>query len=234
MIKLLDIPLFKECLFYERINRFVVEVENKGKIERVHINNTGRLKNIFYKGNKGYCIPIKGKVLRYRLFAMGNEPNELTLIDTSLHMKSFEKIIEKGIFEEFNNFSFKRNPRYLNSTFDYLLSRENREIIVEIKSAVMKEGEYASYPDAPTKRGVRHIKELIELKKEGKEAMILFVASLPNIKGFTPNKKISPEILSLLKKAKNIGIMLKSINILFSSENSMIYLDNPHLFIKFK
>ncbi len=229
MIELLKISNYFECVFIRRKNRFVVEVIVNGRIGEAHTNNTGRLKDFFIEGNKCFCIPINGKSLKYRIFASGEEEDGLSIIDTSLHMKAFEKIVEKGIFKEFRGFEFKRNPKYLNSTFDYILNKDGRKVIVEVKSAVMRKGDFALYPDAPSKRGERHIEDLIKLKKRGKETMILFISSLPSVKAFAPNREISPEIASLLKEAYRIRVIVKSINILFSSKRGVIYLNNEDL-----
>ena len=234
MIELLKIPNYFECIFIRRKNRFVVEIIVKGKIEEAHTNNTGRLKDFFIEGNKCFSIPIKGKSLTYRIFAFGEEEDRLSVIDTSLHMKAFEKMIEKGILKEFYGFDFRRNPRCLNSTFDYILKKEDKEVIVEVKSAVMRREDFALYPDAPSVRGERHLKDLIKLKRKGKETMLLFISSLPSVRAFMPNAEISPGIVPLLKEAYRNEVIIKSINILFSSKKGIIYLDNKDLPINLK
>ncbi len=233
MTELLKISNYFECIFIRRENRFVVELNINGNIEKAHTNNTGRLKDFFIEGNKCFSIPIKGRSLKYRIFAFGEEEDRLSVIDTSLHMKAFEKIIEKGILKDFYGFDFRRNPKFLNSTFDYVLKRGDREVIVEIKSAVMRRGDFALYPDAPSVRGERHIKDLIKLKKRGKETMAFFISSLPSVRAFTANREISPEMDSLLKEAYGNEVIIKSINILFSSKKGIIYLENKDLPVVF-
>ncbi len=235
MIELISINDRLKCVFMDRINRFVVKVKINDREDYAHINNTGRLKSLFVPGFISFCMPINGRKLKYRLFAMGDSYNKsFSVIDTSLHMRAFEKIVEKKLIDEVKDFDFRRNPRFGNSVFDYLLFNKKEKIVVEIKSAVMLENGFSMYPDAPTRRGIRHFQELIKLRKDGLKTMIVFVSSVPNVKGFRANGKISSEIPELLIEAKREGVIIKSFNILFSSESSVIFLETLDLPVFYK
>ncbi len=224
MFDVIRIAEYFQCLFIERVNRFVVKVRMDNEEFKAHINNTGRLDSLFVKGFTCFCTLINGRKLKYRLFAIESPNNRyFSIIDTSLRMKAFEKMIEKNLIDDIKGFDFKRNPRFGDSVFDYLLFNKKKQIIAEIKSAVMFGDGFSMYPDAPTKRGERHFEELIKLRKEGLKTMIFFVSSVPNVKGFKANKKVSSKIAELLIEAKRTGVVIKSFNILFSPEKSVIF-----------
>ncbi len=227
-MELFKINDFTECNILERKNRFVVIVDINGRISEVHINNTGRLKGLLIRGKRGFCYKINGKKLKNRLFSVVFN-NTGIIIDTSIHMKAFEKIVEKGLLKEFKGYNLKRNHRKGSSVFDFLIYKDNKKIIVELKSAVLENGQFASYPDAPTRRGERHFEELISLKRRGENTMIVFASSVYKTKGFKPNSKISPRIDSLLKIALKEGVILKSFNVLFEPSEGRVFLDKLNL-----
>jgi len=103
---------------------------------------------------------------------------------------------------------------------------------LEVKSAVLKEGEYATYPDCPSARGRRHIRELTDHVKEGRRGTILFIAALPEVKAFRPNRSADPELHGLLMEAHSAGVSLKSIGLCYSPKDSSVYLSDPDLEVK--
>lgn len=82
---------------------------------------------------------------------------------------------------------------------------------------------------APSSRGRRHIKDLTEHVKKGGRGIILFVAALPGIAAFKPNKSADPELYKLLSEAYREGVKIKSIGMFCNPKDSFIYLSNPNL-----
>jgi len=219
-----------ECVILERVNRFVVKVLLDGKPKRAYINNTGRLLEYLVKGIKGFCIKTKktGKT-DCRLFSI-REDRFAAIIDTHLQMKVFEKAVEMKLIPWIKECKIlKRNAKIGRSLIDYLLECDGKKVYLEVKSAVLREGEYAMYPDCPSLRGRKHIKELTEhVRKEGR-GTILFVAALPGVEAFKPNITADPELHRLLKEAYEAGVKVKSIGIYYNPKDSFVYLSNPDL-----
>jgi DNA-binding sugar fermentation-stimulating protein len=91
--------------------------------------------------------------------------NIYSIIDTQLQMKCFEIALEKGYISWLKGAKIlKRNFRINNSLIDYLIEHKNKKYLLEIKSAVMKYKNFAMYPDCPSVRGQKHIKELINIQ----------------------------------------------------------------------
>ncbi|ADI32491.1 DNA/RNA nuclease SfsA [Staphylothermus hellenicus] len=218
------------CRILRRINRFVVEVIINNRIEKAHINNTGRLEEFLVNGRIGYCLRIRGKKLKYRLFAI-KDKNYAALIDTNLQEKSFIKLLSDNNVPWLKNCVLaSRNIRLNSSIIDFLVKCDNQYIYTELKSAVLRYKQiYAAYPDCPTIRGRRQIRELIKHVEGGGRSLIVFIAALPHVKGFKPYKHGDPVIAELLREAEEKGVLIKAINIYYDPIKRSIVLANPDL-----
>jgi sugar fermentation stimulation protein A len=219
-----------ECWIIKRLNRFVVHVEIAGKQHSMHINNTGRLEELLVKGRKAFCFLTESTVKTDgRLFAV-EERGKGALIDTQLQMKAFERMVEKGQIPWLKDCSVqKRNPRSGSSVLDYLLKCDDKTILLEVKSAALRKGKFASYPDCPTTRGQRHVQELTEYSKKGGSAVIVFMAALPGISAFKPYKKGDPLLCEYLRDAHTQGLQVKAIGLFFDPGDCFIHLSDPNL-----
>jgi sugar fermentation stimulation protein A len=230
-----DIPLFSipgavSCRFVERLNRFVVKIEIEGKECLAHINNTGRLQEMLIPGKTGFCFRTPHtKKTEFRLFAIG-EREKGALIDTQLQMRAFEMAQERGLIPWLRDALFVRRDAPLGrSQLDYLFQRQGNSLFVEVKSAVLREGTVAMYPDCPSLRGQRHVKELIEWTRKGGESYLLFMAALPGISAFTPNRNADAELHGLVEKAKKSGVGIKAVGLYFHPGDSFLRLYDPDL-----
>lgn len=224
MIKVLELKNIVKGKIIERKNRFVVEVLINNKKYLASNNNTGRLIEYLRKEKECLCISHnKNLKTKFRLIAVKDE-NGYALIDTNLQMKAFENLVQKhsNILKNvgIKKFVLKRNPRYKDCIFDYLIESENKKIYIELKSAVLRKGYFAMYPDCPTLRGRKHIKRITELKNKG---MIIFICALPKVKYFTPYDEGDPEIRKLLKIAKENGVEIKALK--FKFFNNSLYFE---------
>jgi sugar fermentation stimulation protein A len=218
------------CWIMERLNRFVVRVEISGKQHFMHINNTGRLEEFLVSGRKAFCMKTehKGKT-EGRLFAI-EERGLGALIDTQLQMKAFERLVDKGQIPWLKTCSIqKRNPRLGDSVLDYLLKCENKTVFLEVKSAVLREGRFATYPDCPTTRGQRHVQELTEYSKKGGAAVIVFMAALPEVSAFKPFTEGDPVLCDYLRVAHEQGVRIRAIGLFFDPRDNNVHLYNPSL-----
>ncbi len=216
------------CSVVERVNRFVVKVRLNGKDYLAHTNNTGRLEQFLVEGKTAYCLKTEGKT-DFKLFAV-EAGHGAALIDTQLQMRAFETSLEAGLIPWLDGYTItKRNVRLGNSVIDYLLDHEGKPAYLEVKSAVLRDGTYAMYPDCPTERGRRHIKELTAHVRSGGEAIIMFIAALPGVKAFKPDRAGDPELCELLPEAKRAGVKLKCIQMVYDADDSFVCLTNPDL-----
>ncbi len=214
----------------ERINRFTVKIILSNTVQKAYINNTGRLLGYMSQGRTGFCIE-HGRRLKTdcRLFAV-REENLAVIIDTQLQMKALEKIITFDLVPWIRGCRIlRRDAKLGDSRIDYLLECDGEEVYMEVKSAVLRRGKYAMYPDCPSIRGRRHIAELINHAKRGGRGIILFIAALPNVEAFKPNSSADPEISRLLLEAKEAGVDVRALKLYYNPEDLYVYLSKPTL-----
>lgn len=224
---LLEIGELTDCIIVERISRFSVKVIVNGCKYAAHINNTGRLPGYIVGGRRGFCIPTPGRGLSYRLLGVEDD-GYAALIDTKLHEKSFETLVSRNLIPWLRGCRIsKRNANLYGSTVDYAILCSDREVFVELKSAVMDLGSrVAGYPDAPTTRGRRQIAALANYARGGGSSYIVFIAGIPNAKGFQLYCNIDRAICNAIRYAIESGVVFKSINVFLNpSAKSIVYGD---------
>ncbi len=228
-------PLFsienpRECRIVDRLNRFVVRIEIRGKTHLAHINNTGRLLEYMVRGQTAYCLPYPQPIkTEFRLFAFKEEESG-ALIDTQFQMMAFEKAVIAGLIPWLEGCRIiRRNAKLGSSLLDYLLECRKNTVYCEVKSAVLRGGGFALYPDCPSLRGQRHIREISSWTREGGRGIIVFMAALPDVEAFKPNHRADPVIHDLLIEAAGIGVQVKAIQLHYDLVQAAICLLNPDL-----
>jgi sugar fermentation stimulation protein A len=219
-----------ECTIIQRLNRFVVEIKMDDSLHHACINNTGRLKDCLFYGNRGFCtMNVRPLKTSYRLFAI-REGDLAAIIDTRLQMKAFEEAFAKGLMPRFHGCTIlKRNVRLGNSIIDYLLGCSERRVYLEVKSAVLREGRYAMYPDCPSARGRRHVRELIHRQMAGEAAAVLFIAALPDVEASRPSWAADPDLCDLLIEARDTGVAITAVALLYNPGDCSVYLYHSDL-----
>lgn len=200
----------KEGIFLERQNRFIGFVKIDGQIERVHIPNTGRCKEILRKDARVLLekSDLKTRKTKYSLVSAYKE-NILINIDSQAPNKIVEEAIKSGkIFPQYKN-SYRREVKFLNSRFDFAFYKEKDLCgFCEVKGVTLEENGLAMFPDAPTLRGKKHLLELIEARKRGLDANVLFLIQFKGADSFKANGERDEAFAKTLKKAKEAGVKI--------------------------
>lgn len=219
-----------ECRIVERINRFVVRVQVGGRDFHAWTNNTGRLEQFIVRGRRAFCTANskQGKT-DFRLFAI-EHGEAAALVDTRFQMSAFENAVELGMIPWLAGYRIvRRDARLGDSLIDYLLDCPGKQLHLEVKSAVLTDGHHAMYPDCPTARGRKHIRDLTDLALDGGQACILFIAALPGVRAFKPNRSADPALCDLLGEAHTAGVVLRSAGIAYHPDNSSVSPYDPDL-----
>jgi sugar fermentation stimulation protein A len=228
--RLLETEHAAVCHIVGRMNRFVVEVRQQSHRRRAYLANTGRLEELLVAGRKAYCLP-HGRPARTdcRLFAV-EDGSLAAVVDTQLQMLAFEEAVRRGLLPWLEGFRIRRrNVRLGDSVIDYLLECQGRDVYLEVKSAALRGGAYAMYPDCPSLRGRRHIRELTRHVRRGGRAALLFVGAVPGVSAFRPNRRGDPEIPELLHEARRAGVSLRAMAMAYDPGDSFIRLTDPDL-----
>ena len=220
------------CILECRLNRFVVRVKVDGESTLAHLNNTGRLEGLVAAGNVGYCTKHHAKKTSYRLIAVREKGyEEAAIVDTGLQMRAFEAALNLQLIPFLRGCKIaSRNPRLEGSIIDYKLDCNGKQVYLEVKSAVMRgEGNVAMYPDCPSSRGRRHVEALVEHALKGGLSSIVFIAGLPRVNAFRPNKKADPLMAELLKRAFRSRVLVRALSMYFDPGTGYVLLENANL-----
>ena len=198
------------CTILNKENRFVIRARLGDEVVKVHNTNTGRLEDLIWEGNEAYCEEKEGGKLKYRLIA-AKTPFGFAVTDTNLQERVLKVIFEEGAIPWARGCEVKRRPKR-RSVFDFELLCEER-ILIEVKSADLASPRAEGmWPDCPTERGRRHLRELSEL--EGRR-IVLFVVGFPRATAFVPYYRGDPEAYEALLTAAKRGVELKAIGMYF-------------------
>ncbi|RUM46885.1 MAG: DNA/RNA nuclease SfsA [Hyperthermus sp.] len=219
-----------ECRVVGRINRFTVSVEAGGSRINVHINNTGKLPGVLVYGNKGLCLPTSSGRLGYRLFAI-ECCGGFALIDTRLQERSVLHAIMNNLVPWLKPCRpIAQMPRYKDCILDFLLECTGENVLVETKSAVLRDPQgYALYPDTPSRRGRRHVECLRHATKNGYRSVLVFVAAFPNARGFKPNMVVDGRFGELLRTAMREGVDVRGIGLHYNPDSTSVEMYDPDL-----
>lgn len=195
----------KSGTFVSRPNRFIAEVEVDGRIETVHVKNTGRCREILVPGATVVLAgPFEGRKTSYDLIA-AYKGDLLINIDSQAPNRAFgEYILESGFFGDHPTV----HPEHTHgdSRFDFYIESGKRRIFVEVKGVTLECDGRCRFPDAPTERGRKHVRGLMECVREGYEAYAAFVVQMPHMGSFAPNYATDPEFGEELEEAEKAGV----------------------------
>ena len=206
-------PLISATLI-RRYKRFLADVTlESGEELTVHTPNTGSMMGCSDPGSRIWLRDSNNPKRKYRYSWVMSQNSDGTLIgvDTMLPNRLVSEAIRNGIVAELQGYAgITQEVPYgkESSRIDLLLTDSDRsECFVEIKNVTAStEKGIAMFPDAVTKRGAKHLRELIEVVKEGKRGIIFFCIQRTDACAFRPANEIDPEYCELLKRAVKSGV----------------------------
>lgn len=190
--------------FINRPNRFIAEVEipERGR-EIVHVKNTGRCKELLISGVDVILEESDNpnRKTKYDLIAVSKKGMGWINIDSQAPNKVVYEWLEK------QGYSYiKPEYKYGNSRIDFYMEKENSKYLMEVKGCTLEIDRIGYFPDAPTERGVKHLRELTLATKKGYKCIIAFVIQMEGITEVRPNISTHPEFGIALKEAKDAGV----------------------------
>ena len=202
-----------EGTFLERPNRFIAYVNIEGRKETVHVKNTGRCKELLTAGSKVYLSVADNpnRKTKYDLIAVekqreGKSPLLINM-DSQIVNDVAEEWLKRGkLFSD--RAVVRREVTYGKSRFDFYIEDQERKVFLEVKGVTLEHNGVVSFPDAPTERGVKHIRELIQCTEEGYEAYILFIIQMKDVTSFYPNDSTHKAFGDALRQANKAGVKI--------------------------
>ena len=196
----------KKAKFISRPNRFIAHIEIDGKTEIAHVKNTGRCRELLVPDAEIYVQEFDNtaRKTKYDLIAV-KKGDRLINMDSQVPNKVFGEWVQNGKFTDGITL-VRPETFYGDSRFDFYIEAGDRRIFVEVKGVTLEENGIVRFPDAPTERGVKHLRELTRAKEEGYEAFVAFIVQMDNVSYFEPNDATHLEFGQALREAARNGV----------------------------
>jgi sugar fermentation stimulation protein A len=198
-----------QAKFITRPNRFQAYVSIDGVESLVHVPNTGRCKEILIPGSTVLLREERNPLRKTKYDLIGGyKNNRLINIDSQIPNKVVEEALNNKKIHLLDEYcKVEREKTFGNSRFDFKLTDEvGQECYLEVKGVTLEQEGKTMFPDAPTERGRKHLLELVQVKREKKEAAVLFLIQMENVKYFTTYDDMDKEFGKALRYAKKSGV----------------------------
>ncbi len=197
--------------FISRPNRFIAHVLIDGKEEICHVKNTGRCKELLIPGAKVWCQHFDSatRKTKYDLIAVQKGP-WLINMDSQAPNKAAQEWLEAGGFGELTG--LKAEVFHEDSRFDFSFLLDGKRCFLEVKGVTLEEDGVCAFPDAPTQRGVKHLKGLTKAAQDGYGAFVLFVIQMENVRYLKPNELTDPAFAVALQEAAAAGVQILAVD----------------------
>ncbi len=216
--------------FISRLNRFIANVMIDGAPETVHVKNTGRCKELLVPGATVYLTASDNPARRtkYDLIAVekrrdGKSSLLINMDSQVVNDATAEWLQISGLFPR--NAVIRREVFYGDSRFDFAVTDGDKRAFVEVKGVTLEHDGIASFPDAPTERGIKHLHELIRAKTDGYDCYVLFVIQMKEITEFRPNDATHAAFGDALREARDCGVGIIAMDCIITPDS--ITIDTP-------
>jgi sugar fermentation stimulation protein A len=199
-----ETPLI-EAKLIKRYKRFLADIElPDGKIVVAHVANPGSMKGVSDAGIpcRVSISPNPNRKLRHSLEMVQIRGGHWVGVNTSITNKLVREAYDLKIIADWKNFTEIKAEVKISaeSRLDFLLTSPKINRYVEVKNVSMATPPLAMFPDAVTKRGQKHLKDLLALTQQNFEAEIFYVIQREDCHTFRPCDEIDPSYGRLLRE----------------------------------
>ena len=207
--------------FLSRPNRFIAYVKIDGNEEIVHVKNTGRCRELLPHGATVWCVKSKnpGRKTKYDLICV-QKGERLINMDSQAPNKAAGEWLASGGLGEIEN--LRPEIFYGESRFDFSFEKEGKTCYLEVKGVTLEQDGICAFPDAPTLRGAKHLKGLMQAVEQGCDAYVLFVIQMKNVEYLRPNDATDPTFADTLRQAKQAGVQLLAMDCEITPESMIL------------
>lgn len=196
--------------FLKRPNRFIAHIEIRGKEEICHVKNTGRCKELLPEGAKVWCQEFNDpkRKTKFDLITV-QKGSRLINMDSQAPNKAAAEWLLQGGLGAIEN--LRPESKYGDSRFDFYFEKDGKPCYLEVKGVTLEVGGVCAFPDAPTERGAKHLRELAALAGQGFGAYVLFVIQMSEVKYLQPNDATDPAFGKALRDAQAAGVNILAV-----------------------
>lgn len=202
----------RKGVFIARPNRFIAHVELDGVLTVCHVKNTGRCRELLPPGAEVGVqhMPAPNRRTAYDLISV-RKGKRIINMDAAAPNRAFGEWVAAGGFMD-DVITVKPEAVHGDSRFDFYIETSTKRVFVEVKGVTLEEDGVARFPDAPTVRGVKHLRGLIQCVRQGYEAWAVFIIQMQGVKWMEPNRATHPEFADALREAGEAGVKLLALS----------------------
>jgi len=193
----------RHATFHSRPNRFIAKVYVDGNLETVHVKNTGRCKELLLPG-ADVILEVSDNPARktgYDLIAVYKEGLGLVNIDSQLCNKVAYEWLKKQEYDY-----IKPEYTYGASRVDFYMEKAGEKYLLEVKGCTLEIDGIGYFPDAPTERGIKHLKELTSATEQGFHCSVAFVIPMEGVTEVRANVATHAAFGDALEEARRAGV----------------------------
>ena len=198
-------------IFITRPNRFIAHVEIGGQLEICHVKNTGRCRELLIPGAQVWCqrSDNPNRKTKYDLITVKKGERLINMDSQAPNIAAGEWLRSGGLGDISD---LKAEYTHGDSRFDFSFLLEGRRCFLEVKGVTLEHDGVCAFPDAPTERGVKHLKGLTQAAKEDYGAFVLFVIQMPDVKYLRPHDERDPAFGAALREAAENGVTIMAMD----------------------
>ncbi len=194
----------------KRYKRFLADILIQDKIEVAHVPNTGSMTSCWEED--WVCLVTESnnpaRKLKYTLELTHNGVSWIG-VNTANANKLVKEWLKAEILSPFLGYKKITPEKKVGaSRFDFFLEGHANlpDCYIEVKNVTLKLDDLAQFPDAVSERGQKHLRELVELKKAGHRACMVYVVQREDVDSFKAAQTIDPQYARLLQEAHQAGV----------------------------
>jgi len=205
----------RAATFLRRVNRFVAEVEIGGEVVRVHVKNTGRCAELLVPG---YTVWLErsgnpGRKTAYDLVGVDKPVSggvRYVNMDSMAPNRAAGEWLAAGGLGALEG--LRAEVTVGDSRFDFVAEQDGRPVAIEVKGCTLETDGVARFPDAPTQRGLKHVRGLTALARQGCRCAVLIVVQMKGVQRFEPNWNTHPAFGLALIEAREAGVEIVAVD----------------------
>ena len=201
-------PDLVEGRFQVRLNRFAATVTVDGREELVHVANSGRMHELLVPGQRVLLKPMAGEHRKTRFdLALVDLGTTMASADARLPNALVAEALERGQLPQFRDYpQIRREVTFGESRLDLMLEGPGGYWYVETKSVTLVVDGVGLFPDAPTSRGVKHMKSLAKAVEAGHRAAAVFVIQRDDAQVFATHDQADPKFAEAFRQSLASGV----------------------------
>ncbi len=203
------------AVFLARPNRFIAKVRLlDGTEETVHVKNTGRCRELLLPESRVILSESDNpaRKTRFDLVAVYKERDGEPPLLINMDSQVPNDVAEEYLRKKHPNAAIRREVTRGDSRFDFYIEEGECHIFLEVKGCTLEKDGIALFPDAPTERGVKHLRHLAACLEEGYEAEVLFVIQMKGVTEFRPNDAMHKAFGDALRDGAKAGVKVSAVD----------------------